>query len=428
MSTFDLETVRSRFPALSISDNGVPRIYFDNPAGTQVSQLVVERMSQCLLEANANLGGYFATSRFADAIVDDAHAAMADLLNAPSPDEIIFGQNMTTLTLHISRSIGRQFRPGDEIILSRMDHDANVTPWVLLARDLDLEVRWLPFNLETFEFDLSALDDLLNDRTRLVCVGGASNMTGTIHDIRTISAKAREAGAWTYIDAVQSVPHVPTDVQEIGCDFLACSAYKFFGPHQGILWGRREVLERLEPYKVRPAPDSIPGAFETGTQSHEGMAGTAAAVDYFAWIGETMAQDYLKSTERYTGRSRYVHAAMCCLFDYETTLARHLIEGLRQLPGVKVHGITGADAMARRVPTVSFTAAGMSSADIAQALAKKNIFVWSGHNYAVEAARALNIYDSGGGVRVGPVHYNSVEELDRLLGALEEILPRAHVA
>ena len=428
MSTFDLETVRSRFPALSFTDNGIPRIYFDNPAGTQVSQLVVDRMLRCLLEANANLGGYFATSRFADAVVDDAHAAMADLLNAPSPDEIIFGQNMTTLTLHISRSIGRQFRAGDEIILSRMDHDANVTPWVLLARDLDLEVRWLPFNLDTFEFDLSALDDLLNDRTRLVCVGGASNMTGTIHDIRTISAKAREAGAWTYIDAVQSVPHVPTDVQEIGCDFLACSAYKFFGPHQGILWGRREVLERLEPYKVRPAPDSIPGAFETGTQSHEGMAGTAAAVDYFAWIGETMAQDYLKRNERYEGRSRYVHAAMSCLFDHETKLARHLIEGLRQLPGVTVHGITGADAMARRVPTVSFTAAKMSSADIARALARKNIFVWSGHNYAVEAARALNIYDSGGGVRVGPVHYNSVDELDRLLVALEEILPRAHVA
>ncbi|HEX5764872.1 MAG TPA: cysteine desulfurase-like protein [Woeseiaceae bacterium] len=428
MSTFDLETVRSRFPALSLTDNGIPRIYFDNPAGTQVSRLVVERMSQCLLGANANLGGYFATSRFANAVVDDAHAAMADFLNAPSPDEIIFGQNMTTLTLHISRSIGRQFRAGDEIILSRMDHDANVAPWVLLARDLDLKVRWLPFNLDTFEFDLSVLDDLLNDRTRLVCVGGASNMTGTIHDIRTISAKARQAGAWTYIDAVQWVPHVPTDVQEIGCDFLACSAYKFFGPHQGILWGRREVLERLEPYKVRPAPDSIPGAFETGTQSHEGMAGTAAAVDYFAWIGKTMAQDYLKRNDRYEGRSRYVHAAMSCLFDYEITLARHLIDGLRQLPGVKVNGITGADAMARRVPTVSFTAAGMSPADIAQALAKKNIFVWSGHNYAVEAARALNIYDSGGGVRVGPVHYNSVEELDRLLAALEEILPRARVA
>ena len=422
MKHYDLEAIRARFPALSITDNGTPRAYFDNPAGTQVPQSVVDRMSSCLLEANANLGGFFATSRRADAIADEAHAAMADLLNAPSPDEIIFGQNMTTLTLHVSRSIGRQFRAGDEIILSRMDHDANVTPWVLLARDLDLKVRWLPFNLETFEFDLSALDGLLNERTRLVCVGGASNMTGTIHDIRTISSRAHEVGAWTYIDAVQSVPHVPTDVQEIGCDFLACSAYKFFGPHQGILWGRREILERLEPYKVRPAPDGIPGRFETGTLSHEGMAGAAAAVDYFAWIGETMAQDYIKSNERYVGRSRYVHAAMCCLFEYEATLAGRLIDGLRQLPGVKVLGITAAEAMKRRVPTVSITAAGVSSTGIAEALAKKNIFVWSGHNYAVEAARALGIYDSGSGVRIGPVHYNSHEELDILLAALEDIL------
>jgi cysteine desulfurase family protein (TIGR01976 family) len=422
VNKYDLEAVRSRFPALSIVDDGIPRIYFDNPAGTQVPQLVIDRMSRCLLQANANLGGYFATSRLADAVADDAHAAMADLLNAASPDEIIFGQNMTTLTLHMSRSIGRQFTAGDEIILSRMDHDANVTPWVLLARDLDLRVRWLPFNPETFEFDLSVLDDLLNDRTRLVCVGGASNMTGTIHDIKTISARARAAGAWTYIDAVQSVPHVPTDVQEIGCDFLACSAYKFFGPHQGILWGRREILERLQPYKVRPAPDAIPGAFETGTQSHEGMAGTAAAVDYLAWIGETMAQDHMNGNERYAGRSRYVHAAMSFLFAYEATLARYLIDGLRQLPGVRVHGITAADALERRVPTVSFTAARLSSADIAQALARQNIFVWSGHNYAVEAAMALGIYDSGGSVRVGPVHYNSIDEVDRFLLALEDIL------
>jgi len=423
---YDLETVRSRFPSLSITDNGVSRVYFDNPAGTQVPQPVADRMYDCLLHANANLGGYFRTSRRADAIADDAHAAMADLLNAPSPDEIIFGQNMTTLTLHVSRSIGREFRAGDEIVLTRMDHDANVTPWVLLARDLELKVRWLPFNVETFEFDLSALDNLLNRRTRLVCVGGASNMTGTIHDIRTISARAHEAGAWTYIDAVQSVPHVATDVQELGCDFLACSAYKFFGPHQGILWGRGELLERLEPYKLRPAPDTIPGAFETGTQSHESMAGTAAAVDYFAWIGETMSSDYIKSNERYAGsRRRYVHAAMDCLFDYETQLTRHLIDGLRHLPGVKVHGITAPDAMTRRVPTVSFTAAQMPSNQIAEALAKKNIFVWSGYNYALEAAMALGIYDSGGGVRVGPVHYNTIEELDRLLVALEKILQGA---
>lgn len=422
--TFDLEAVRSRFPALTITDSGQARVYFDNPAGTQVPQSVADRMSDCLLTANANLGGFFSTSERAGEIADDAHRAMADLLNAPSVDEIVFGQNMTTLTLHVSRSIGRELEAGDEIILSRMDHDANVAPWLLLARDLGLEVRWLPFDRETFEFDLARFDELLNGRTRLVCVGGASNLTGTINDVRTISERAREAGAWTYIDAVQSVPHVATDVQAIGCDFLACSAYKFFGPHQGILWGRREILERLEPYKVRPAPDELPWAFETGTLSHEGMAGTAAAVDYLAWIGETMAGGYLAGNERYAaGRRRFVHAAMDCLFDYEATLTRPLLDGLKAMPGITVHGVTSEDALARRAPTVSFTAGGMRPDEIAQKLAERHIFVWSGHNYAVEAARSLGIYDSGGAVRVGPVHYNSVHEVERLLNALEDILP-----
>jgi cysteine desulfurase family protein (TIGR01976 family) len=330
--------------------------------------------------------------------------------------------------LHVSRSIGRELEAGDEIILSRMDHDANVAPWVLLARDLELTVRWLPFDIGTFEFDLAALDRLWSGRTRLLCVGGASNLTGTINDLKTICRKARDAGAWTYIDAVQSVPHVATDVQDIGCDFLACSAYKFFGPHQGILWGRRELLERLEPYKVRPAPDDIPGAFETGTMSHEGMAGTAAAVDYLAWIGRTMAGDYLARNDRYRGRRQHVHAAMDCLADYESTLTRQLVDGLRQLPGIRVQGITARDALHRRLPTVSFTASNIAPDVLAKALADRNIFVWSGHNYAVEAAKALGIYDTGGAVRVGPVHYNSVDELDRFLLALEELLPRAEVA
>jgi cysteine desulfurase family protein (TIGR01976 family) len=425
---FDIAAVRARFPSLSINDKGTPRIYFDNPAGTQVSTGVVEAMTSCLIEANANLGGYFESSKRATQLADDAHAAMADFLNAPSPDEIVFGQNMTTITLHVSRSIGRQLKAGDEIILSRMDHDANVTPWTLLARDLDLKVKWLPFNTETFEFDLAKLDELLTDRTRLVCVGGASNLTGTLNDIRTICRKARDAGAWTYIDAVQSAPHVPTDVQEIGCDFLACSAYKFFGPHQGILWGRREILEKLEPYKVRPAPAEIPWCFETGTQSHEGMAGTAAAVDYFAWIGETMAGEYHAANARYSGRRKFVHAAFEFLFEYEKGLARHLINGLQSLPCVRVQGITDSAAMSRRVPTVSFVVDGDSPDSIAEALARKNIFVWSGHNYAVEVAKSLNIYDKGGAVRVGPVHYNTTREIDVLLNVLEDILPRANAA
>lgn len=426
--TIDLNSIRARFPALSIQDGDTPRIYFDNPAGTQVPQDVIDRMSQCLIESNANVHGYFRTSQKVDEVIAEAHVAMADLLNAGSSDEIVFGQNMTTLTLHMSRSIGRLLKPGDEIILSRMDHDANVAPWLLLAEDLGLQVRWMPFNADTFEFELDKLDDLITENTRLICVGAASNLTGTINDVKTICDKARKAGILTYIDAVQAVPHVSTDVQDLGCDFLVCSAYKFFGPHQGILWGRLELLQQLYPYKVRPAPESSPGKFETGTQNHEGMAGTTAAVDYFAWIGETMAQEYHSRYDRFSGRRRFVHAAMDYLFDYETGIARHLINGLQNMPGVTVQGITAADAMHRRVPTVSFTVAGVAPDTIAEALAAKNIFVWSGHVYAVEVAKALGIIDAGSVIRVGPVHYNSTAEVDRLLASLDQILLSANAA
>jgi cysteine desulfurase family protein (TIGR01976 family) len=426
--SFDLDKIRAQFPALAISDDGRPRIYFDNPAGTQVPAGVVDAVRQCLIESNANVQGGFETSQRADGVVADVHSAMADLLNATSPDEIVFGQNMTTLTLAISRSVGRQFSAGDEIVLSRMDHDANVAPWLLLARDLGLHVRWMPFNTDTYEFDADALDDVLTDRTRLVCVGAASNLIGTINDVKSMCATARDAGAMTFIDAVQAVPHIPIDVRETGCDFLACSAYKFFGPHQGILWGRREILETLEPYKVRPAPAEIPGCFETGTQSHEGMAGTTAAVDYLAWVGETMAGDYADAYSDFDGRRRYVRAALDCLFDYESGLAAQLVNGLMEFPGLEVRGISHPDAMHRRVPTVAFTVDGAAPDVIAAELAARNIFVWSGHNYAVEAARHMGILDSGGAVRVGPVHYNSRAEIDTLLNALEEIIPRARAA
>ncbi len=413
-STLDLQAIRNQFPSLADTDDGVRRIYFDNPAGTQVPLSVVDRMSDCLLRGNANIGGYFPTSGLAAEFVDDARQAMADFVNAPSPDEIIFGQNMTSLTLHVSRSIGKKLSPGDEIIVSQMDHDANIEPWVLLARDRDLEIRWLPFNSETFEFDLNKLDDLLSERTRLVCVAGASNLTGTINDIQAICGKVRDAGAWSYIDAVQSAPHVISDVQEFGCDFLVCSAYKFFGPHQGILWGRREVLEQLDPYKVRPAPEELPWCFESGTQSHEGLAGTGAAVDYFAGIGEMLAGAG-------TRRQRLV-VAFEHLFEYEKSLAARLISGLNDIPGIKVQGITAPDSLARRVPTVSFTHSNHKPEGVAEALGKRNIFVWSGHNYGLEPAKALGLLQSGGVVRIGAVHYNTAGEIDETLNALEEIL------
>jgi cysteine desulfurase family protein (TIGR01976 family) len=366
-----------------------------------------------MLQASANIGGHFTTSKQAAMIVEEARAAMADFVNAPSADEIIFGQNMTSLTFHVARSIGRHFKAGDEVVLSRMDHDANVEPWRLMARDHDLTVRWLSFSGDTFEFDLDALDDVLTDRTRLVCVGAASNLTGTINDVATICGKARSVGAWTYIDAVQSAPHVVTDVQAIGCDFLVCSAYKFFGPHQGILWGRRDVLEQLQPFKVRPAPAELPWCFEPGTQSHEGIAGTAAAVDYIAAIG-TIHGDLDR-------RARLI-ASLDSTVDYEHSLSLRLLSGLQAIPGVTVQGITSPDAMSRRVPTVSFTHPRHAPSDVAAALAHRNIFVWSGHNYALEAAEALGINSSGGAVRIGAVHYNSLDEIDAVLNALEDIL------
>jgi len=414
--TIDLGHIRAQFPSLAETDNGRPRLYFDNPAGTQVPQSVADRVADCLLHKSANIGGYFKTSELAGTVADEARAAMVDFLNAPSPDEIVFGQNMTSITFHVAKSIGRHLQPGDEIILSQMDHDANVEPWKLLARDFDLKVRWLPFDIETFEFDLTKLDELITERTRLLCVGGASNLTGTINDVRTICSKARDAGVWTYIDAVQSAPHISTDVQEIGCDFFVCSAYKFFGPHQGILWGRGEVLEQLEPYKVRPAPEDLPWCFEPGTQSHEGMAGTAAAVDYFAWVGDTMAG------AADTDRREQLCAGLDLLFEYEGQLAVRLIDGLKNISGVRILGISDSTALDRRVPTVSIKHEQHRPAAIAKALADRNIFAWSGHNYALEAAKALNINDSGGAVRIGAVHYNTANEIDAVLNALNDIL------
>ncbi len=417
---YDLDAVRAAFPALALTDDGVRRIYFDNPAGTQVPQSVADAMSECLLTKSANTGGVFATSQAAEAVCLGAHEAMADFLNAPASDEIIFGPNMTTLTFSLSRSLGNLFEPGDEIIVTRMDHDSNVWPWVMLARDRGFDIRWLDVNTETYEFDLDDLDDLLTDKTRLVCIGGASNMIGTLNDVATVCARASAAGALSFVDAVQSAPHVATDIQALGCDFFACSPYKFFGPHQGVLWGRRELLESLEPYQVRPPLGKLPYRFETGTPSHEGMAGTQAAVDYFAWIGESMAEE--DRWPQFDGRRKHVHNAMDLLFEYETTLVDRLIQGLQSFDGVKVHGITAADALERRVPTVGFTADGHHPDDIAQALADRNIFVWSGHNYALELVQRLGLYESGGVVRVGPVHYNSMAEIDEFLGALGDIL------
>jgi cysteine desulfurase family protein (TIGR01976 family) len=406
LSDFAAAQARRHFPALALADAGRPRVYFDNPAGTQVPQQVVDRTVDCLVNRNANLGGYFATTMAAGELVDEAHRACADFYNAATPAEIVFGQNMTTLTFHMSRCLGRKFRKGDEIVLSRMDHDANVAPWLLLAEDLGLTVRWMDFDTGTYEFPDNALTRVLSDRTRLVAMGMASNCTGTVNDTKRFAAQARAAGAIVYLDAVQFAPHYAIDVQELGADIVVSSAYKWFGPHQGVLWGRKDLLAETFGYKVRPAGEDLPHKFETGTLSHEGMAGCLGAIEYLEQFG--------------TGetRAKRISSAWTAMAAYEQKLTLKLIEGLRSFKGLTVRGITSANAMHRRVPTVSFTLDGHHPQALAKAFAADNIFVWSGHNYAIEPVTRMGLMDKGGVLRVGLAHYNTEAEVDALLSSL----------
>lgn len=409
-SAFDVAAVRRQFPALALKDDGQNRVYFDNPAGTQVPQRVIDRTLEALVEKNSNLGGYFRTTVEADALVNEAHQAVADLYGAASAEEIVFGQNMTTLTLHMSRCLGRQFKKGDEIVLSRMDHDANVAPWLLLADDLGLTVRWMDFDPETFEFPEDALQKVLSARTRLLAIGYASNCTGTINDVTRFCHEARAAGVISYVDAVQFAPHGLVDVQAIGCDFLVSSAYKWFGPHMGILWGRKERLQETFGYKVRPVGEELPHKFETGTLSHEGMAGCLGAVEYLASLG--------------TGGSRreQLVSAWQAMEAYEQALTLQLINSIKQVKGLTVRGVTSANAMHRRVPTVSFTVEGVDPAALARHFAGENIFVWSGHNYAIEPVTHMGLMDKGGVLRVGLAHYNTADEVQRFAASLHTAL------
>ena len=418
---FPIDGIRAAFPALAALDDGRPRIYFDNPAGTQVPRRVVERMTDALLVRNANLGGAFRTSEAAVALVDEAHAAAADFYNAASPREIVYGQNMTTLTFHMSRCIGRRLAPGDEIVLSRMDHDANVAPWLLLAEERGLKVRWLEFDRETYEFPERAIDDVLSARTRLVAIGYASNLTGTINDVQRIAARSREAGALTYVDAVQFAPHASIDVATLGADFLVSSAYKWFGPHQAVLWGREDVMRDLFAYKVRPAGDGLPDRFETGTLSHEGMAGCLGAIEYLAELGMNATARPTNGARGGTARARAISAAFERLREWEQLLTGRLLDGLADVKGLVLHGIGRGNRLGWRVPTVSFTLEGRQPRDLATAFADRNVFVWSGHNYAIEPTRALGLLDKGGVLRVGLAHYNTPTEVDRFLETLNDV-------
>ena len=407
MSVFPIDRVRREFPALSQSRNGRPRIFMDNPAGTQLPRPVIDAISNALMEAASNYGGFFANSRNAEAIYARAHDAMADFVNAHSSNEIVVAQSMTSLTLHMSRSLGRIFAPGDEIIVTRMDHEGDVSPWLLLAEDLDLVIKWLPFNVDTWKIEPEDLRALLGPRTRLLALNYASNLTGSINDVAALAALARSAGAMIYVDAVQLAPHQCIDVQALGCDFLVCSSYKFFGPHLGVLWGRRQLLDELPAYKVRCASDASPEKWETGTPQTELLAGLAACVDYYDWLGGQVS-------DRGTRRSR-IEAAYGAAIDHEARLVTRLIDGIKAIPGTAIHGITNPNRVGERVPTVSMTHDRVLPPQVAERLARDEICVWSGHNYAFEVVKHLGIDEETGVVRIGLVHYNTEEEVDKTL-------------
>ena len=414
MNDFPIDRVRREFPALSQSDNGRPRVFMDNPAGTQLPRRVVKAVSGALVNAASNYGGFFENSHNAEAIYTRAHDAMAEFVNARSASEIVVAQSMTSLTLHMSRSLGRRFSPGDEIIVTRMDHEGDVSPWLLLAEDLDLVVRWLPFSLDTWKIEPEDLEALLGPRTRLLALNWASNLTGSINDVARLAAMARSAGATTYVDAVQLAPHQCIDVQALDCDFLVCSSYKFFGPHLGVLWGRGELLDELTAYKVRCAPDTSPEKWETGTPQTELLAGLAACVDHYDWLGGQVSDE--------DSRRGRIEAAYRAAADHEARLVTRLIDGIRIIPGTTVHGITNPNRVGERVPTVSMTHDRVPPPQAAERLAREGVCVWSGHNYALEVVRHLGIDEETGVVRIGLAHYNTKEEVDRTLAALERAL------
>jgi cysteine desulfurase family protein (TIGR01976 family) len=413
----DLSTIRAQFPALC-----KPVIFLDNPGGTQIAQTAIDRMNAYLVEHNANHGGAFRTSRESDAVLDEARAALADFFNAARPEEIVFGNNMTSLTFTLSRAIARTWDTGDEIVVTRLDHDANITPWVMAAQDRGCTVRWVDFHPEDGTLDLGAFSKALEGRPKLVAVGYASNALGTINPVAKIIQMAHEAGAWIYVDAVQYAPHGPIDVQALDCDFLVASSYKFFGPHMGVLYGKYDLLDRLTAYKVRPAPQDPPGKFETGTGNFEGMCGVLGALEYIEWVGETFGGEHAERYgSDYSGRRLNFKLGMSAIRAYEFELSRALLDILEETPGVTVYGITDSKRLEQRVPTCAFTLVGKSPRQVAEELDEDNIYVWDGNYYALEVTTRLGLEESGGMVRVGPVHYNTVEEIKRFGEVLERI-------
>ena len=412
IAALDIARVRSQFPSLSQSVAGQPAVFLDGPGGTQVPQRVIDAIGDYLKNSNANTHGAYATSRRTDAVVAEARAAMADFFGCDS-DEVVFGPNMTTLTFAISRSIGRELGPGDEILLTHLDHDANVSPWRALE-ERGVTIRFVDLNQDDCTLNMADLAQKISSRTRVVAVGYASNAVGTINDVKEIVRLAHKKGALAYIDAVHYAPHGPIDVRALDCDFLVCSSYKFFGPHMGILYGKREHLQRLQPYKLRANTNAVPCRWEWGTLNHECIAGITACVDYLADLGRQV--DMSVSTRRAA-----LLAAYGAIQQYERGLAETLIGGLLAIPGLKFYGIRDIAKLDRRCPTVAVRVAGRTPLELATKLGDRGFFTWDGNYYALNLSERLDVEKDGGFLRIGLAHYNTAEEVQRFLVALREI-------
>jgi cysteine desulfurase family protein (TIGR01976 family) len=413
--SFDIAWVREQFPSLSLQYNHHGSAFLDGPAGTQVPKQVMDAVRYYFLGANANTYGAFLTSRRTNEMILSARAAMADFFNCDS-NEVVFGQNMTTITFALARAIGRELKPGDEIVVTTLDHDGNVAPWRALE-EKGVVIRQVDIREADCTLDLDDLKKKITARTKLVAVGYASNMVGTINPVAEITKMAHAAGALMFIDAVHYAPHGLIDVKALDCDFLVCSPYKFFGPHMGTLYGKKEHLERFKPYKVRPATDISPECWETGTQVQELIAGIAAAVDYIAELGR-----HCDATVK--SRREALQAAYRATHKYETALLTRLIDGLQSIPGIRIFGITDSKRFDERCSTLSLRLGDHNPTEIATFLGDRGIFTWDGNFYALNLSERLGVEQKGGVLRVGLVHYNTAEEVGRLLTALREFAAR----
>ena len=423
MADWDIESIRSRFPSLRRPGPvDQPVAWLDGPAGTQVVDTCLRSINDYLLNSNTNHAGAFAASEESDAIVEEARAAMADFIGADDPDEISFGPNMTTITYAISRAIGAQLSAGDEIVVTRLDHDANVAPWLRMAGEHDLTVRWVGVRPDDCTLDMDELEQVIGPRTRLVAVGLASNAVGSINPVPRIAVLAHAAGAQLYVDAVHAAPHLSLDVTALGADYLVCSPYKFYGPHLGVLWGRRELLETLPHIHVRPAGDAIPGRFETGTKAHELLAGLAGTMRYLEKVGVTQGGAAGLPGQDDGHRRGRLLAAQSASRRYESGLVSTLVERVGSVRGTRIYGITEPARVSERCPTISFTIDGHHPREVARFLGDRGIYTWDGDFYAWELIRTLGLAESGGVVRVGLVHYNTAGEIERLGAALDELV------